>query len=161
MLNSGYGSRIESLMSRVNNLDWNATPKSIVMRGKHTLTIVLCSKIPHILAFCSRGILARISLHSTCQRYGFGCSLWAAMYAVMTRDNSKAPPKLPVRTYFCVMSAKEHSTSFIQEIEIGVRCMWNRGDVPAKLGSSPACGWSNCQQPNGFPNPWASNGPVA
>ena len=49
------------------------------------------------------------------------------MYAVMARVNCGTLRKLPDCTHSCVLSAKKRSTRFIQEPEVGVQCMWNRG----------------------------------
>jgi len=49
------------------------------------------------------------------------------MYAVMACVNCGTLRKLPARSHSYVMSAKKRSTRFIQELEVGVQCMWNRG----------------------------------
>ena len=48
------------------------------------------------------------------------------MCIVVARVNFGALWKFPARTHSRVMSAKERSTRFIQELEVGVKCMGNR-----------------------------------
>ncbi|MNG34717.1 hypothetical protein D3C84_1212770 [compost metagenome] len=45
---------------------------------------------------------------------------------VIELSNSRTEPKLPSRKN-TVMSLKNRSTLFIQELEVGVKCTWKRG----------------------------------
>ena len=48
---------------------------------------------------------------------------------MISSTSSETVLKLPARTQSCVRSAKNRSTMFIQELEVGVKCMWNLGWV--------------------------------
>ena len=70
--------------------------------------------------------MARISAPLAFQRYGFGARLRSSKYATIESLSSFTLAKLPSRTHSTVRSAKNRSTRFIQELEVGVKCTWNR-----------------------------------